>query len=527
MWKSVKLLGGMTVLIASVLLFSCSNPAGGGGSDNGGPTILTNRYEVVRYGTLSGARGAAGNESEFSGRLVDSGRAYDESAWHFIYYMGFIRSKPIAFRTNYLYNGQTPITISYDRNWSDSTTITNGKQQATSHTWNISNTFTMGLDVTASGGFKPFGSLEVKASLSNAFTAGYGGSISTTETLETAKSKIEGSNDTISATIGNNNELPGRYRYALMGTSDVFLRVKVDPSTRKILSQEIVYMAREETYGWGIEFTPFDLFERTGGGGQFEPRDDDFVYKADDRPGGILVGPPVPCPGVCGKFTENCECPPETTYRVDLVLNTGPRWGGAENKRGDNNINSSNNRATDWEFRVTAMSLEDPRGNGTFQTLRVTVEYNVMEVWSDHTHLQVTRTHDFILSEHGVMAARELVGADIDGITTGRQTGRIAGENHFWNQIWHIPPETNPFGQPHTAGDAFVRTWPFSLPIAVHASPASPQMNLAPIEAWDSGPIRGLTLRIDGSGGDLGNIGYNASFRASVMADIQNVGIEL
>jgi len=157
------------------------------------------------------------------------------------------------------------------------------------------------------------------------------------------------------------------------------------------------------------------------------------------------------------------------------------------------------------------MRLAGPRNDGTYSRVEVDVVYFVQEVWSDFTRLKVERTHVFDLGERRVERL-------VEGTTTGHLVGRIAGQNHDWNHI--LPTSGTPsFGRPQNEA-ANIRTFPNVNRVSHHGSPNAAQleaMNRNPPIAWTEGAIQGLVLRIDGSGNDLGNIGYNATIMVSFI----------
>ena len=489
------------------------------------PTLLqTERLEVVTFGSdafdapgRSVARFTANNDNF---ELVESGRSHDEGTWYFLYYMGFINSAPIAFREAVHFTGVTPVTVSFTQTEQTSEMVSHALSQSFSETVSRTGTVGASVSVSASGGFAPFASVEVSASASVSMAISRGQTWSSSDTFTVANTRIRGLSQTLSATIGNNNEPAGNYRWSLMGTTDVFLMVRVDSNTHQVIDAEVIHAVREATLAWRLEFSPDIGFSRTGGGGDFMIGTEDFVFTAADRPERRFDS--SPCPGECGCDGEGacgrpmCTCVSEPIAHLNFTTGrfVGDAAGGGTGTRvsgGDNNIGSENNRATDWNFRVTGMELVQPRGDGTYGAVQVTVEYNVHEVWSNFTHLRITRTHTF---DFGTRRVESLV----QGTTEGAQSGRIMHQNHGWNRIRDSPGGTNPFGSPQSDTTAH-RTWPNIYTVPHHGSPNAAQLeNMNAVHTqWNSGVIRGLTLRIDGTGGnDLPNIGYNAIIAVSV-----------
>jgi hypothetical protein len=139
-----------------------------------------------------------------------------------------------------------------------------------------------------------FAKAKVTGSISASASYELAQSLSTSNTLETARTKAEGESESISATIGDHGEAPGTYRYALFGTTDVYCLFEVDPATRTIRDIQYETCARESSYAWGIDFDPAAIpeFGKTGGGDLLEIPDIDFTTVA--VPTDIMEGPPTP-----------------------------------------------------------------------------------------------------------------------------------------------------------------------------------------------------------------------------------------
>ncbi|MDR0410531.1 MAG: hypothetical protein LBH75_00965 [Treponema sp.] len=91
---------------------------------------------------------------------------------------------------------------------------------------------------------------------------------STSNTWETTQTKMSGTSSSISYTIGDNNEPPGKYRTTLFGTTDVYLYVKirvdhtdgwryVQTETRRVEEAYTFACARPpNTLFWSIDYEP-------------------------------------------------------------------------------------------------------------------------------------------------------------------------------------------------------------------------------------------------------------------------------
>jgi hypothetical protein len=166
---------------------------------------------------------------------------------------------------------------------------------ARDETWNVDTSVTAGVEMSSEVGAAPFASVSMKVSLSTTIGSGYAETISTSNTYETSKTKIEGETESISATIGEHDESKGIYRYALFGTTDVYCLFTVDPSSREIQAIEVKNLAREPSYAWGIDYHGVGgSFGKTGTGDLFEVPDIDF--SEIEAPTDMLEAPPEPPP---------------------------------------------------------------------------------------------------------------------------------------------------------------------------------------------------------------------------------------
>jgi hypothetical protein len=266
-------------------------------SDKTSTPSYTVRYETVQY--RSSAR-AAGEEPY---ALVASVRVPSISSDFYRYYMGYTKGVPLSYKTSYAYEGQTPITITWEKSLLTETSVVNSLTKAAEETWGANMSLTTGLKATVGTGDTSPVKAEVETSLEATVGASYGGSISTSSTYETTQTFVSEERESISTTIGANNELPGRYRYALFGTTDVYCEFEIDSTTRAIKNVEIIQCARGDTLAWYIDCIPLDItdFKKNGSGDLFDIPEIDFTKVA--APTTTADEPPPPPPELVTYWT--------------------------------------------------------------------------------------------------------------------------------------------------------------------------------------------------------------------------------
>jgi hypothetical protein len=434
---------GLAALIIAVsfVLAGCENPAG----DDGGYSIVTERYVTVPVSSLISAAQSAklsrAVEDSDSYLLASSGIDEDNEIHYYLYYLGYVKSVPIAYKEAYRYNGTTSITITFEKNWVTEETITESTTKTKENTTSVNASATVTAGIEASAGVL-FASVKTSLSASTTLGTEYLSTVSVSNTLETAKAKAEGETQSISATIGEHGEEPGTYRYSLFGVTDVYCLFAVDPESREVLSTEYTTCARASTYAWGIDFDPDEIpaFGKTGEGDLLEIPEIDF--NTVDAPTDILEGMPEP--------------PPPATVDDEVTINIGQIVGGATRAGGgDDDINSQSGRHTDWEFEVRSMNLINQRTDGTYDTLEISFLYTVKEGQSNWTELQVNKVHQVNFGSYKALELRTP--------TNEKRAGTINGEQHGWV----------------SAG------------------------------SWSNGLLNSLSLKIDDSGDDRNNIGFN------------------
>jgi hypothetical protein len=408
-------------VLGLVLAFTaCDNPAGPGDDDL---PISQLRYETVPYNSAGFGKSAAGDEPYV---FVSSGKAHDESVDYYLYYMGYIKSVPVAYKTAYEYNGTTPITITYEKSWITEEAIMESMTTAKEKTWNMDTDITAGVEINAGAGVAPFASVSVTASLSTTISSGYAETISTSNTYETSKTKIEGETESISTTIGEHGESAGRYRYALFGTTDVYCLFTVDPESRETLSIDVKNTARVASYVWGIDYDESGGFGKTGTGGLFEVPDIDF--SEIESPTNLLEAPPEP--------------PPPETIQTSFSAWTGIKQTGATRSDGsDDDIGSDSGKDTGWSLEVNTIRLINQRSDGTYSDVSMNFVYTVKEKKSNWTELRMGVSHTFSLADRKVI--------ELAGPTTSTREGSVRGENHSLMNLgaWNDGVIRSVFGQ--------------------------------------------------------------------------------
>jgi hypothetical protein len=350
--------------------------------------------------------------------LLDSLREHDDSVDYYIYYLGYITAVPISWALPTRYQGVTTIDISYTSSEESQYSITESMTKAQEETWNVSASATAGVEIGGQAGVSPFASTSLKVSISATIGGGYGETISTSNTHETSKSEIYGTIDTISATIGEHNEPAGRYRFALMGVTDVFCIFKVDPITREINSVEIINCAREDTYAWGIDYEPDDngFYGKTGGGDKFDIPDIDFTQ--------------VPVP------TEKTEEPPgeynPQTYRDEYyssweVMPDADLTNVSYNYPADVNIDSKSNKETYWILDIRFYIAPNADSKNIFADFR----YVAMEGGGDNTQITITKTMTLLPYNRNITS----IDMNIDGNGYYYNDGHLRVKKHDWNTI--------------------------------------------------------------------------------------------
>jgi hypothetical protein len=255
----------LALLLAFGLLLAGCDIGANSNSDTGGNTFSLKRYETVPVPSPNSGRAVEGSDAACV--LVNSG--YKESAWYYLYYLGYVKNVPIAYKTQYVYEGIIPLTITVEKNWVNEETITQSTTKTREHTTTTSVSGSVEVGVEAEAG-AIFAKAKVTAKLSTTVGGEWANTVSTADTLETATAKAEGESESISATIGDHEEPAGTYRYTLFGVTDVYVLFKVNAGTREIEKAAFTTCARESSYAWGIDFDPSAVFGKSGPGDLFK-----------------------------------------------------------------------------------------------------------------------------------------------------------------------------------------------------------------------------------------------------------------
>ncbi|MDR3122694.1 MAG: hypothetical protein LBU16_02820 [Treponema sp.] len=405
--------GYAVVLTAAIIIVAgCENSAN---SDTGGNT---GRYETV---PVSGANRAANGGSQ-AYRLASSG--YKGDSYYYLYYLGYVKQVPIVHKEQWQYNGTTPITFTYEKNWVNEESITKSTTETVEKAskFHLDGSVTVGVEAEA-------GAIFAKAKTTLSATLSWGGewskSISTADTLETAKTKTEGESEGISVTIGDHGEEVGTYRYALFGVTDFYVLYKVNKDTRAVEEETLITCARASTYAWGIDFdSSLDEpeFGKTGGGDPFEIPAIDFT--ALEAPTEALEEETVNTPYI------NTTMPLSVSAQGASLIS-----GTFLNAADPNGVN------TGWKFEVKSMTLTNERtiaGERSYGGLDIVLSYTVTG-YNNHSVMRIDKTHTVDLSDRRVT---QVIGEPqtITGTITGKMvvggsfivsSGSISGANLF------------------------------------------------------------------------------------------------
>jgi hypothetical protein len=413
--KNTKKWLGIIALVAVIGLLVTGCPTddnGGGGGNKAQPTI---RYETVRLNSPSF------RTAGYSEPYMLAYSAKDSTTWYYLYYLGYIKSVPIAYKTAYRYDGTTPITVAYEKTWATEDAITESMTKSKESTWEVNASATISVGMEA-GFDAPGAKVKINTNVSATIGGSYGQTVSTSNTYETAHTKINGETESISATIGDHGEAAGMYRYALFGVTDVYCLFKVNPSTRAVTETEIVNCGREASYAWGIDFEPDEMgtFGKTGAGDLFSIPNVNF--STIDEPTDQVTEPPPPPP------------PPERI--IEELVGRGQEYiGGATNTNGDKEIDSGNNKTTSWVFRINSVNLGNYRSTGTYAGTYATAVVNMTYIVKErdgtgsNTVLEMTREYTHDLSEKKVFEVVDQFPQTVQGSLTGQLRG--------WKDIYY------------------------------------------------------------------------------------------
>jgi hypothetical protein len=185
--------------------------------------------------------------------MVSSG--YDDDYYYYIYLLGHIERVPVVYSDAYEYDGTTTWSFSYEEGQCTEESVE--ESMSTTMENSVTNTVTNSWATEVEVGFEkgPF-----SASVSETYTHERSKeemkSRSTSNTLTTAKTKINTETSSVSYTIGENNEPPGKYRYTLFGTTDVYYQLITNKNFEFVEASTIACARPPVTLYWGIDYDP-------------------------------------------------------------------------------------------------------------------------------------------------------------------------------------------------------------------------------------------------------------------------------
>jgi hypothetical protein len=335
-------------------------------------------------------------------KLVSSG--YDENSHYYLYYLGYIKNVPVTYKTSYRYEGKTPMTFTFETTSATEDSVTASTTETVEHAtkFAIGGTITVGVEAEAGA---IFAKTKVTGSVAVTIGGEWSDSISTANTLETARSRTSGETQSITVTIGEHGEEAGTYRYALFCVTDVYILFEVDKTTRAVKEATFTTCARPDSYAWGIDFAPNgEGFGKTGGGEQFEIPDIDFTT--------------VPAPAE----DEEEENPIIVEYRkTSKNISIGTEDGAGPNDNFSEYVQVGGTVGlggiptgtdVDWRFVVKDLTLKGLRESGpdkgTYESLEISfsceLRYEgsaflgggVYQVWVDSTHTENLSTQKVV-----------------------------------------------------------------------------------------------------------------------------------
>jgi hypothetical protein len=267
MKKKVFFFGFAVLLMAAMFAVAgCDNGTTTPNTISGSEATL--RYETVPFRPPVSANARAVGDTEDSPyNLIFS--AYDADSYYYLFLVGHVNLVPLAYRQAVAYNGVTPITIGYSATNVTEESITQSVEQASENSFTF--TETHGWEVGIEAGVSFIADAKVSAKLTGEYATEHMSGRSTSNTYETARTKSSEITDEITATIGENNESPGLYRYALFTTTDVYYVLKTDHAKTTVQNAYIALCGRPTTY-WLLDYEP-DMsgsFRKTASGALLE-----------------------------------------------------------------------------------------------------------------------------------------------------------------------------------------------------------------------------------------------------------------
>lgn len=179
---------------------------------------------------------------------------------------GYINNAPISSSTGIMYDGVTPIKVTFSKSNLSSSNVTSSIQKTISETISTTWTGSAKLSLAAEGklGFKILS--ELKLGIGAEYSRQWGTitdkANSYSDSYSVASELAEQLTTTLEYTIGNNNEEPGIYRLSMFSISDIYYLVKTSRDNKELISIEAVLCPRENQF-CGIDYSKDGLFEKT------------------------------------------------------------------------------------------------------------------------------------------------------------------------------------------------------------------------------------------------------------------------
>jgi len=236
----------LALIITGIVLFAvlcgCPDPVRR-------PNVIENwilRYETVPLEKIT--RAADENYD-----LIYSAYDADNELNYYVYLLGHINSVPVAYRQAVIYDGMTPVTISYSSTTTNAYTVTEGVEKASeySFTTNQSHNWKVGTELGIKGEVFSF---KVSAEVGGQYGHEEMNGRSLSNTYETSMTKSSETTDTIEATIGEHGQPAGKYRYSLFCTTDVYYVLATNKGKTAVEEAYIAVCARPASYAWGIDY---------------------------------------------------------------------------------------------------------------------------------------------------------------------------------------------------------------------------------------------------------------------------------
>lgn len=175
--------------------------------------------------------------------LVDS--FTDNKYNYFFIDLGYAKNVPISPGVAVEYNGQTPITVSFEKRTITEESVSKALTKAVSESVSVTSMGSATFEVNQK--FKyVVGETSVGASYSRQWGTVTDKSNSTSNTYETAVSQAEEQSTALTYTVGENDEKKGFYRLSLMGTCDIYAVVQTSRDNSSVINISYTLSARDD-----------------------------------------------------------------------------------------------------------------------------------------------------------------------------------------------------------------------------------------------------------------------------------------